>query len=428
MKILIITLILSVAGVIFVLTIGSLSSGADPDEDNTAQGSYYTGEYSNIFRELLDVSEAEVQKKIDNAWNQLFYGDNERERIYYPVGQDMAYIEDILHKDVRSEGISYGLMIAVQLNKKEEFDRLWKWAKKYMQYNKGQRKHYFAWQLDTDGKIMGKSTASDGDEWIVMSLFFASARWGNGEGIFNYEAEAQLILDAMLGKAEPSDNDTVITNMFSKEEKLVVFVPSGKAAGFTDPSYHLPHFYELWARWDDNNNTIWCEAASASRKFLKKAAHPETGLYPDHAYFDGTPADLWNRGHDNFSFDAFRVAMNIGVDYQWFARDKWAVAECNRLLDFFYGQGIGRYVNRYTLDGKPLSDQHSPGLTAMNAVASLAATTGNRVDFVRELWEMPTPDGQGRYYDGMLYMFALLQLSGNFRVYELTGSPVTACE
>ncbi len=427
MKIIMIS-ILMVAPILLIVACGSSPSGTASGKGAPEKGSYYTGEYRNIFVELLDVSAAEVQKKIDNAWNQLFYGNNESERIYYPVGPDMAYIEDILNKDVRSEGISYGMMIAVQLNKKEEFDRLWKWAKTYMQYKSGPQKHYFAWQLDTNGKIMGKSTASDGDEWIVMSLFFASARWGNGDGIYNYRNEAQLILDAMLGKAEPLGNDTVITNMFSKKEKLVVFVPSGKAAGFTDPSYHLPHFYELWARWDDNNNTFWCEAASASRQFLKKAAHPVTGLYPDHAYFDGSPADLWNRGHNNFRFDAFRVAMNIGVDYQWFARDKWAVEECNRLLDFFYAQGTGKYVNQYTLDGKPLSGYRSTGLVAMNAVASLAATGSNRVDFVRELWEMPIPDGYGRYYDGMLYMFALLQLSGNFKVYELTGSPVTACE
>ena len=428
MKIIIVLSILTVSVIFLILACNSSPSGTASDKGTPEKGSYYTGEYPNIFVELLDVSAAEVQKKIDDAWNQLFYGDNENERIYYPTGQDMAYIEDILNKDVRSEGMSYGMMIAVQLNKKEEFDRLWKWAKTYMQHNSGMRKHYFAWHLDTDGNKMSKSTASDGDEWIAMSLFFASARWGNGEGIFNYEAEAQLILDAMLGKAESSDNDTVTTNMFSKKEKLVVFVPLGKAATFTDPSYHLPHFYELWARWDDNNNAFWCEAASASRQFLKKTAHPVTGLYPDYAYFDGTPADLHNRGHNNFGFDAFRVAMNIGVDYQWFARDKWAVKECNRLLDFFYGQGIDRYVNRYTLDGKPLSVHHSPGLAAMNAVASLAATGSKRVDFVRQLWEMPIPDGFGRYYDGMLYMLGLLQLSGNFRVYELTGSPVTACE
>ncbi len=60
----------------------------------------------------------------------------------------MAFIGDILHKDVRSEGMSYGMMIAVQLNKKNEFDRLWKWAKTYMQHKTEPSKNYFSWQLD----------------------------------------------------------------------------------------------------------------------------------------------------------------------------------------------------------------------------------------------------------------------------------------
>ena len=42
----------------------------------------------------------------------------------------MGYIEDIANNDVRTEGMSYGMMIAVQMNRKEVFDSLWKWAKK----------------------------------------------------------------------------------------------------------------------------------------------------------------------------------------------------------------------------------------------------------------------------------------------------------
>ena len=74
-----------------------------------------------------------------------------------------------------------------------------------------------------------------------MSLLFASARWGDDEGIFNYKVEAQNILDAMLNKNESSDDRNVVTNMFNKKEKKVVFVPDGSADDFTDPSYHLPH-------------------------------------------------------------------------------------------------------------------------------------------------------------------------------------------
>lgn len=54
----------------------------------------------------------------------------------------------------------------------------------------------------------------------------------------------------------------------------------------------------------------------------------------------------------------------------------------------------------------------------MNAVAAIASTNANRKDFVEALWKAPVPSGIYRYYDGMLYMLGLLQVSGNFRIYS----------
>ncbi len=370
-------------------------------------GAYHSNIYPNLFIELLGKSPLEIQTKLDNAWNQLFYGDNNNQRVYYPVDTDMAYIKDVLHNNVCSEGMSYGMMTAAQLNKKTEFDRLWKWVKTYMQHSSGPRKNCFAWLLNIDGTTIDHNCASDGEEWLAMALFFASARWGNGAGIYNYKAEAQAILDAMLN-----------LSIFNKTEKQVVFSPVGTAAAFTDPSYHLPHYYELWGRWADKDNQFWFGAASASRQLLKNATHPKTGLTPDYAQFDGTPTDLQNGGHKDFRFDAWRVAMNIAVDYAWFAKDNWAVTQSNRLLDFFHAEGIGTYGNQYTLDGKKLSSDHSAGLVAMNAVACLASTNDSKINFIQELWNTPVPSGAERYYDGMLYMLAMLYLSGSFRIYE----------
>jgi oligosaccharide reducing-end xylanase len=383
-------------------------------------GAYYTKQYPNLFTELLGIDTLQVHQKIDKAWQQLFYGSDENERLYFPAEPDMAYIKDVLHGDVRSEGMSYGMMIAVQLNKKQEFDRLWKWAKTYMQHTEGPNEHFFAWHMRPDGSVIDHNSAPDGDEYIVMSLLFAAARWGNGSGMTNYTQEAQTILDAMLSKAESPDSDDVVTNMFNRYEKQVVFVPIGSAADFTDPSYHLPHFYELWSKWADKHNEFWSAAAAASREFLKKTVHPVTGLVPDYANFDGSPREAHSGSwHSGFRFDAWRVAMNIAMDYVWFAADRWAVDQSNRWLDFFYREGFDSYVNQYSLDGQPLSRQRSDGLIAMNAVACLAATHGKRTEFVRALWEMEIPSGRYRYYDGHLYMLALLNVSGNYRIYYL---------
>ncbi len=380
-------------------------------------GAFTSGRYRNLFKELLNRSDADTQAKIDAAWEQLFYGNDDTQRVYYPVGTDMAYIMDIGNSDVRSEGMSYGMMIAVQLDKKEEFDRLWKWAKTYMYQKEGPYRGYFAWHCKPSGEQIHGNPASDGEEWLAMALLFASGRWGNG-GIFDYRAEAQAILDIMLHKHEQKSD--LATDMFDATTRQVVFVPTiGKNSSFTDPSYHLPAYYELWARWADKDNEFWQQAVQASREFFRKAAHAQTGLMPDYAGFDGTPT---GGEHEDFRFDAFRAASNVAVDYAWFAADPWQVEQSSRLLDFFAGQGINGYVNQYTLDGKPLSSDRSTGLIAMNAVAALAATTGQAPTFVEALWDVQIPSGRWRYYDGLLYALALLHVSGNFRIYPPQGN------
>jgi oligosaccharide reducing-end xylanase len=399
----------------------------DPINSLNQQGSYYSGIYKDYFIDLLNKSQEKVNSKIDSVFEQLFYGDDKTQRIYYPVGPDMAYIQDIWNDDVRTEGMSYGMMITVQLDKKNEFDRIWKWAKTFMQHQNGQSKDYFAWHAKTSGEILDSNSASDGEEWFVMALFFASKRWGDGEGIYNYKAEAQKILDAMLNKVDSSDSKKVVTNIFNKKEKQVVFVPSGEADDFTDPSYHLPHYYELWARWGDKANKFWCDAATVSRKFLKKVVNQKTGLAPDYATFDGKPFSSFNRNTNNFQFDAWRVAMNVSIDYQWFAKDEWAVTQSNRLLNFFYSQGLRKYGNVFTLEGKMLGIDHSAGLVAMNAVAAITSTNEHKKEFVEELWNLHTPSGRGRYYDGLLYMMALLQVSGNYRIYDSTNNCIPSC-
>lgn len=381
---------------------------------------FETGVYPNLFKDYLGKSDDEIQTKIDDTWNQLFYGDDASQRIYYPVGSDMAYITDVANEDVRTEGMSYGMMIAVQLNKKEEFDRLWKWTKTYMYQTDGGYKGYFAWHSKTDGTPLAANPASDGEEWFIMALMFADGRWGSGEGIYNYRAEAQSILDVALHADQLGGN--LATNLFDPESKQVVFVPQlGKNSQFTDPSYHLPHYYELWSLWADKDNDFWTEATKVSREYLKTAVNQQTGLAPNFSEFDGKPvSDDYNGA---FRFDAFRVAANVGVDYMWFRPDQWHVEQSNRLLDFFASQGMDAYPSQYEIDGEPLTSERSSGLIAANAVAALAADPEKGKPFVQALWDQATPTGKYRYYDGMLTMLALLQVSGNFRIYEPGTAP-----
>ena len=167
----------------------NIAKGTESD-----QAAFYSGKYRNVFLEA-GYGSAEIDEKIDNAYKALFEG---KDRIYFEVGDSMAYVSDLKNHDVRTEGLSYGMMVAVQLDKKDVFDRIWRWSKTFLQHQRGPREGYFAWSYDPKAmKRNSEGSASDGELYFITSLLFASNRWGNDTGI-NYYAEARRILDAMM--------------------------------------------------------------------------------------------------------------------------------------------------------------------------------------------------------------------------------------
>ncbi len=383
-----------------------------------------SGVYRNMFVESGKNATA-VTTKLNQMWNQFFVnGDANSGRLLYNVGTDMAYILDTGNDDIRSEGMSYGMMIAVQMDKKAEFDKLWKFAKTYSQHPAGDaRQGLFSWKLNKSNfGMLDPNSAPDGEEYYVTALFFAHARWGSGAGIFNYRAEADYILDNMLNK--PATNTgSCPTNLVDTNEKQVVFGICGSSAAYTDPSYHLPAFYEIWAKYAKNNKTLWSDMANKSRTYLLPgASHPVTGLMPDYSEFNGTPK---NEGdHGKFEFDAWRNIMNMGVDQAWFKKSSTFITPLiNRQIDFFKNKP--NYASLWTLDGSfSRTNDHSPGLVGCNAVGSLALSDAKVWPFIDELFDTPIPSGQYRYYDGLLYMMSYMHLSGNFKAYKLDGIPV----
>jgi oligosaccharide reducing-end xylanase len=378
------------------------------------QGAYETGRYRNLFHEYLGKTEAETDAKLDRAWRQMVVGDSQTQRLIYPAPGDMAYVPDVANNDVRTEGLSYGMMISVQLDHKDEFNRIWRFAREHLYHDSGPMRGYFAWHASLDGSPLSPGPAPDGEEWFTMALFFASHRWGDGAGIFNYGSEAQAILHTMLHKAEENGP---VGNMFNAAKEQVVFAPDGAGAGFTDPSYHLPAFYELWARWaaSAEDRAFLAGAARASRQLFRNCANPRTGLMPDYSNFDGTPHAA--RGHEDFRFDAWRTLSNPALDYSWWAADPWEVDQANRILSFLASQGAN-CPDLYRLDGRPVSAEvNSAGLAAMAGAAALAADESLGRPFVRRLWELDLPEGHYRYYGGMLTVLGLLEAGGRFRIY-----------
>lgn len=387
------------------------------------KGAFATRRYRNLFAEL-GYKQKDIDKKLKSVFESVFYGPD---KVYFEVGDSMAYISDIKNHDVRTEGMSYGLMIAVQFDRKDIFDRLWRWSKKYMQHQEGLLKGYFAWSCQTDGTRNAQGPASDGELYYVTSLIFASNRWGNSTGI-NYLAEAQNILNCSMQKIGMER----VAPLINLEHQLIIFTPDPFGGRFTDPSYHIPAFYEVWARWaEDGRSEFWRVCARKSREYLHKSIHPVTGLNPDYNNYDGTLLGSKRVIGDAFRFDSWRVPMNIALDYSWACADrKWQQEYGNKIQNFFYSQGIDSFVDQYNVDGTTVTEllgaggykklRHSLGLVATTAAVSLVCTYDKSREFVDRLWDakhVPYDDGYfDAYYDGLLRLFAFMHLSGNYRI------------
>lgn len=381
--------------------------------------------YRNVFAEL-GKSEEEIEKRLAEIEETFF--EKEEEKVFFPVGEDMAYIEDTGNLDARTEGMSYGMMFCVQLDRKEDFDRLWKWAKTYMWMQDGENEGYFAWSCAPDGRKNAYGPAPDGEEFFAMALFFAAHRWGNGSGIFDYEREAREILRACLHKGE---NGRPGQTMWNRDNHQILFVPG---CAFTDPSYHLPHFYELFALWaDPEDREFWKEAAKASRDYLAVSCHPVTGMAAEYAEFDGQPVKSvpWTKDrHDWFFSDSYRTVANIGLDYEWFGVDRGQRGAAERLQHFLGVERKEDPFRIYEVDGQPLAGGalHPTAITATTAQGALAIP--ERLDgselseagrlahmWVERFWNEPMRTGKYRYYDNCLYLFAFLALSGRYQIW-----------
>ena len=398
-------------------------------------GAYATGKYRNLFAEDGHPERA-IKAKVDAAYQQLFHGDPKTQAIAFAAGSNangpLMYVTDWANHDVRTEGMSYGMMITVELNKKAEFDAIWNWAKTYMYISdpKAPSYEYFAWSCKTDGAHNSEGAAPDGESYFAMALLFAGNRWPGGKGIYDYDAEAEKLLTAMAHRAVISAPGKYgphsVGPMMIADPPMILFVPERMPQPFTDPSYHLPAFYELWARWGPvADRALWTRAAETSRAFFVKTTNPQTGLAPSYANFDGTPHVSRFPQSSEFGYDAWRTASNWSVDWSWWHAAPAERELSDRIQKFFWAQGIDTYGPVYTLEGKEQGstpglthEDHPIGLMGTNAVAGLAATDRARArKFTEALWNAPIPSGQNRYYDGMLYLMSLMHLSGEFRIW-----------
>lgn len=317
-----------------------------------------------------------------------------------PVGAYRVHRYFAYDFDTVSEGIGWGMLILALLDNdhhptKKYFDGLWRYYQSHLN-----KYGLMSWKIDRFGAVEGTDSASDADQNTAMALFFAHKQWGS-RGEINYQAEGgQLLLRIIsyeVSGKSPRENDFVLK-------------PGAEWGGYqiTNPSYYFPAYYRLWKRIDPRWEDVLIRAQKLTDYF---SGHYDTGLYPDWAVANGATAYL----NYNYSYDACRVPLNLGLDFLWHGENQAAL---DKISGWFVKKTYGRpelIVDGYQLDGRELGRYNNAAFIGPLAVAARCSPKYQVwLDALYEQLVNLETGGRFGYYNDTIRLLSLLMLGNNF--------------
>ena len=289
-------------------------------------------------------------------------------------------------RDTVSEGMAYGMLLALAHNDLRTFHKLWSYAQSYLN-----RHELMAWRIHARGTVMDAGSAADADQDMAYALIQAGLRWSNPSyldaGTRMVRAIRQWETDD--GYLRPGDAWAPTPRIFN-------------------PSYVCLHYYPVFGR--ATRDPWWNEWAETSLGILKNAQHPVSGLWPDWLALDEGQGGTLPPGFDStFSYDAVRVPWRLYLAARaGMARELNPLGE--KMVPFFVARGLNGLCNVYTVSGEPLSSQVSGAFVAMSALTRYAFTVDSRTQefltYVRD-W---IPES---YYDAAIQALVLASVTGS---------------
>ena len=317
-----------------------------------------------------------------------------------------------------SEGIGYGMVIAVYMNDQDLFDNLWKYEQLHLDGN-----HLMNWYINSDGTLgpNGSGGATDGDEDMAWGLLMAARQW---TGSNNVGASYQSLAVSQISKLY----SYISTNGM---------IPDG-GDGYTpiNPSYFAPAYYREFAA--ASGQTGWLTVAANCYSVLngnlsQGYGNASNGLDSAWCTAAGVSTATNNAPWD-YQYDACRTPFRIVQDYLWFGNSS-AQSYATKTSNFFSAIGAVSIVDGYFLNGNP--DPQSPALPNGPSPASQSAAfvgpagCGAMVsrsyqqyidDTYADLVGSRLLQG-GFYYDESWTIMSLLMLSDNFLDYNFYIPP-----
>lgn len=310
-----------------------------------------------------------------------------------------------------SEGIAYGMLIAVMLDDQPLFDAFFGYALELFN-DKG----LLAWYLAPDGaKALSTDAASDADEDIAWALAMAHRQWG-GRGALRetYEDHARRQIDRIW---EHEVDHGAFPHLFKPgdEWRPDVF----------NPSYFAPNQYRLFGELS-GNRAGWQAVVDVGYAVVEASlnaasGNQHNGLVPAWCDTRGVPVEAFPGAETNYQTDSARLPFRLAQDFA-FHREPRALAYLQKTSAFFASLGADAIGDGYHLDGRPCPDRKTAQPNAGSAVFVGGAAAGAMHDaryqpFLDAAYaRLRTGQllARSRYYNHSWTVLSLLLLSGNF--------------
>ncbi|HEY4158285.1 MAG TPA: glycosyl hydrolase family 8 [Polyangiaceae bacterium] len=309
-----------------------------------------------------------------------------------------------------SEGIAYGMIIAVMIDDQPLFDGLYQYALAF-----ANERGLMNWYIAPDGQApLGVGGATDSDEDIAWALLMAERQWG-GRGALadSYRAHALRQIER------------VWEYEVDHEQWPDMLIPGDDWRGRNvfNPSYFAPQQYRLFA--EVSGNSGWLRVIDrgydiVDNSLSEKNGNHENGLVPAWCDDAGTPVEAFPGAMMNYQYDSARLPFRIAQD--WAAsRDPRAAAYLAKTSAFFAEIGANAIVDGYTLKGEPAPDPRAarpnPGSAVFVGCAAAGAMHDARYQaFIDQAYarvNTGTLLARSRYYNHSWTVLSLLMFTGN---------------
>jgi len=306
-----------------------------------------------------------------------------------------------------SEGIAYGMLLAVYANDPATFDALWQ----YEQLHLGEH-GLMEGEISKDGSLLGEGAATDGDEDMAFALILADARWG-GSGTLSRSYQSYAV-----------DQIERIWRYEVDHTRGDILMPGDRFDGATivNISYFAPAYYRAFGE-VTREHAKWQRVVDSSYNVLAATINPtnrntNTGLMPAWSTPAGTPMSPPGSGHPtHHQLDSCRTPFRLAQDYCWNAEPR-ALEYLQVISEFHARIGIARLLDGYQLDGRvfPGANLHLAAFVAGAGAAAMAVPGHARLrdTAYEELIAWDGLLGGSLYYNKSWSVLGALMLTGVF--------------